>query len=159
MKYEGIVYRPPSEARSLIIQVTIGCAHNGCTFCTMYKEKKFRIRSREEIFADLHGAAERYGNLPLRIFLADGDALVLPTDTLLEILNEIRRLFPYAKRVTSYATALDVLRKTPEELTLLRNAGLELVYMGAESGDPDVLLHIQKGITAEQMIGAGERSV
>lgn len=157
MKYEGVVYRPPSEARSLIIQVTIGCAHNGCTFCTMYKDKKFRIRSQEEILADLREASERFGDLPLRIFLADGDALVLPTDMLIEILQEIRQLFPHVLRVTSYATALDVLRKSDEELRLLREAGLEMVYMGAESGDPDVLLHIHKGISIDQMIEAADK--
>lgn len=157
MNYEGIVYRPPSEARSLILQVTIGCAHNSCTFCTMYKDKRFRIRSREEIFADLQEAASVYGDLPIRIFLADGDALVLPTKKLLEILDEIRRLFPYAKRVTAYATASDVLRKPVKDLQKLKDAGLEMVYMGAESGCEQVLDHIRKGVTAEQMILAGSR--
>lgn len=157
MKYEGIVYRPPSEARSLIIQVTIGCAHNGCTFCTMYKEKKFHIRSKESIFQDLEEMASLYGDYPLRIFLADGDALALSTGMLLDILSEIHRLFSKVQRVTVYGTALDVIRKTDEELAALKKAGLAMVYMGAESGDIDILKRIHKGITREQMIEAGEK--
>lgn len=157
MEYEGAVYRPPSEARSLIIQVTIGCVHNGCTFCTMYKDKKFRIRSKEAIFKDLREMAEIYGDYPLRIFLADGDALTLPTDMLLDILSEIHRLFLKVQRVTVYGTALDVIRKSAEELTVLKNAGLAMVYMGAESGDKNILRWVHKGITREQMIEAGEK--
>lgn len=157
MEYEGAVYRPPSEARSLIIQVTIGCAHNGCTFCTMYKDKKFRIRSKDVIFKDLREMAEIYGDYPLRIFLADGDALTLPTEMLIDILAEIHRLFSKVQRVTVYGTALDVIRKSEEELTVLKNAGLVMVYMGAESGDKDILKWVHKGITREQMIEAGEK--
>lgn len=157
MEYEGAVYRPPSEARSLIIQVTIGCAHNGCTFCTMYKDKKFRIRSKGEIFSDLQEMAELYGDYPLRIFLADGDALTLPTEMLLDILAEIYRLFSRVQRVTVYGTALDVIHKTDEELSALKKAGLAMVYMGAESGDPEILKRVCKGITREQMIEAGEK--
>lgn len=157
MKYEGIVYRPPSEARSLIIQVTIGCAHNECTFCTMYKEKKFHIRTKESIFQDLEEMAALYGDYPLRIFLADGDALALSTGMLLDILSKICRLFSKVQRVTVYGTALDVIRKTDEELAALKKAGLAMVYMGAESGDIDTLKRIHKGITREQMIEAGEK--
>lgn len=157
MEYEGTVYRPPSEARSLIIQATIGCAHNGCTFCTMYKDKTFRIRSKREIFKDLREMAASYGDDPLRIFLADGDALALPTDMLLDILSEIRRLFLKVQRVTVYGTALDVIRKSEEELTALKNAGLAMVYMGSESGDKNILEWVRKGITREQMIEAGKK--
>ena len=157
MQYEGAVYRPPSEARSLIIQVTVGCAHNGCTFCTMYKDKKFRIRSKEEIFRDLREMAEVYGDYPLRIFLADGDALTLPTEMLLAILAEIHRLFTKVQRVTAYGTALDVIRKSEEDLTALKDAGLAMIYMGAESGDEDILKCVKKGITRDQMIQAGEK--
>ena len=157
MQYEGAVYRPPSEARSLIIQVTVGCAHNGCTFCTMYKDKKFRIRSKEEIFRDLREMAEVYGDYPLRIFLADGDALTLPTEMLLAILAEIHRLFTKVQRVTAYGTALDVIRKSEEDLTALKDAGLAMIYMGAESGDEDILKWVKKGITRDQMIQAGEK--
>ena len=157
MRYEGIVYRPPSEARSLILQLTIGCARNECTFCNMYKDKKFRIRSKEEIFRDLREMAEVYGDYPLRIFLADGDALTLPTEMLLAILAEIHRLFTKVQRVTAYGTALDVIRKSEEDLTALKDAGLAMIYMGAESGDEDILKWVKKGITRDQMIQAGEK--
>lgn len=157
MRYEGTVYRPPSEAQSLIIQVTIGCSHNTCTFCSMYKDKKFRIRHKEEIFTDLDEMAERYGEIPFRIFLADGDALILKTKDLLEILDYIHRKFPYCRRVTAYATVKDILRKSEEELTALRKAGLSMVYVGAESGDPVVLSRVKKDVTVEEMVSAAER--
>lgn len=157
MQYEGTVYRPPSEARSLIIQVTIGCAHNGCTFCTMYKEKKFHIRSMEDISKDLREMAVLYGDFSLRIFLADGDALTLPTEMLMDILSEIHRLFPKVQRITAYGTALDVIRKSDSDLAALKQAGLAMVYMGAESGDARILKRVHKGITREQMMEAGEK--
>ena len=125
MDYEGIVYRPPSEARSLIIQVTIGCAHNTCGFCNMYKEKKFRIRSLTEILADLTEVSHNpYAPYIDKVFLADGDALVMKTEDLLVILDAIHRLYPGVKRVASYGTAQDILRKSEEELIRLRKAGL-----------------------------------
>ena len=157
MRYEGTVYRPPSEARSLIIQVTIGCSHNTCTFCTMYKDKKFRIRSKEEIFMDLDEMSSAYGELPLRIFLADGDALVLKTRDLLDILSFIRVKFPFCERVTAYATARDILRKTDEELQALKKEGLSMVYVGAESGDPVILAHVKKDVTVEEMMQAADK--
>ena len=154
MIYEGDVYRPPSEARSLIIQITIGCANNRCTFCSMYKEKKFRIRTKEEIFKDLEEMSLRYGQYPIRIFLADGDALVVPTGLLLEILQFIRLRFPICERVTAYATAKDICRKTTEELALLKNAGLTMVYVGAESGDEQILRDVNKNVSCEEMLQA-----
>lgn len=157
MRYEGTVYCPPSEAHSLIIQVTIGCSHNTCTFCTMYKDKKFRIRSKEEIFMDLDEMSSAYGELPLRIFLADGDALVLKTRDLLDILSFIRVKFPFCERVTAYATAGDILRKTDEELQALKKEGLSMVYVGAESGDPVILAHVKKDVTVEEMIQAADK--
>ncbi|UZT81324.1 radical SAM protein [Caproicibacterium sp. BJN0003] len=153
MRYEGIVYRPPSEARSLIIQLTIGCARNTCTFCTMYKEKNFRIRKLEDVVRDLKESRNTYSYVR-RIFLADGDALIVKTPDLLYILSEIRRLFPECERVTSYGAPADVLLKTPEELLQLRKAGLEMVYIGAESGDNEVLKNIRKGVTAEETVEA-----
>jgi radical SAM superfamily enzyme YgiQ (UPF0313 family) len=156
MRYEGAVFRPPSEARSLIIQVTIGCAHNACTFCGMYKQKVFRIREQEEILKDLAEMAELYGGHRLRIFLADGDALVLETERLLEILRFIREKFPYVDRVTSYATFRDILNKTDEELRLLKENGLEMVYVGAESGDQKILDDVHKHITVEEMKRSAE---
>ena len=157
MIYEGDVYRPPSEARSLIIQVTIGCSHNTCTFCTMYKNKRFRVRRREEVFADLAEMADRYGDYRLRIFLADGDALVLKTEYLLDILHFIRERFHNVERVTAYATAPDVNRKSVAELTALRMAGLSMVYVGAESGDPVVLEEVHKDVTVEELVTASEK--
>ena len=157
MNYEGTVYRPPSEARSLIIQVTIGCRHNQCTFCSMYKDKVFRIRTREEIYRDLEEMSQLYGSLPLRIFLADGDALTLDTDRLLEILSWIRKLFPACQRVAVYGTAGDVIKKSIPELISLREAGLAMVYLGAESGSEEILKHIKKGLGRDHMIRAGAK--
>lgn len=94
MKYEGVVYRPPSEARSLIVQVTIGCAHNTCTFCNMYKDKQFRVRKMEEIMADLQEAHDAYAAYVQKVFLADGDALIMKTEDLLTILAAVKELFP-----------------------------------------------------------------
>lgn len=158
MRFEGTVYRPPSEASSLIIQATIGCAHNTCTFCNMYLEKKFRIRKTKEIIADIEEAAvSRYASYIRRVFLADGDALVMPTEQLLAILQAVKRLLPHVKRVTSYGTALDVLRKSDEELKLLKCNGLAMVYLGAESGDDDILRMVKKDMTAEDMAKAGQK--
>ncbi|MDO4977536.1 MAG: radical SAM protein [Eubacteriales bacterium] len=154
MIYEGDVYRPPSEARSLIMQITIGCANNTCTFCSMYKAKKFRIRTREEIFRDFDEMSQLYGDFPLRIFLADGDALTVPTELLLDILGYIKEHFPNCRRVTSYATAKDIIKKGKEDLKRLRDAGLSMVYVGAESGDGIVLKNIKKNINCEELIEA-----
>lgn len=157
MRYEGLVYRPPSEARSLIVQVTIGCAHNKCTFCTMYKDKQFRVRKKEEVLEDFQMAYDTYGDRIRRIFLADGDALIVRTPDLLDILNFIREKFPSTERVTSYGTPGDILRKSEEELKSLAKAGLDMVYMGAESGDAVTLERINKGVTREEIIEAGQK--
>lgn len=157
MQYEGDVYRPPSEARSLIIQVTIGCSHNTCTFCHMYSDKKFRIRTREEILRDLEECSELYGQYVRRVFFADGDALIVKTSLLLELLGYVREHFPLAERVTAYGTASDVLRKSEDELRALAQAGLQMVYLGAESGDDQILREIQKGQTSEELIEAGRK--
>ena len=157
MQYEGDVYRPPSEARSLIIQVTIGCSHNTCTFCHMYTGKQFRIRKREEILRDLEECSIEYGRYVRRVFFADGDALIVKTPLLLELLAYVKDHFPYVERVTAYGTASDVLRKSEEELTALAKAGLEMVYLGAESGDDEILRQIQKGQTAAELIEAGRK--
>lgn len=158
MEYEGIVYRPPSEARSLIIQVTIGCAHNTCTFCNMYKEKSFRIRKLPEILADLEEVSRsRYASYIQKVFLADGDALIVKTEDLLTILQAIRRLFPGVTRVASYGTAQDILRKSEEELKQLKAAGLGIVYVGAETGNDEILKYIQKDVTAAEVIEAGQK--
>lgn len=157
MRYEGTLYRPPSEAYSLIIQVTIGCAHNQCTFCNMYREKKFRVRTKEEIMQDLDECHAMYGPRVRRVFFADGDALVVKTDLLLELLAYVHEKFPYCERISSYGTARDVLGKSEEDLKALAAAGLELIYLGAESGDDRVLEHINKNVTSAEIIAAGQK--
>lgn len=154
MQYEGIVYRPPSEARSLIIQVTIGCAHNRCVFCNMYKEKQFRIRNIAEVLDDLKSSATLYGKQIEKIFFADGDALVVPTKDLLLLLSFIREHMPWVKQVASYETPRDLLMKSAEELRELSRAGLSLLYIGAESGSDQVLTQMQKGATRADLIEA-----
>ena len=157
MQYEGTVYRPPSEARSLIVQVTVGCAHNTCTFCTMYKDKKFKIRPLADILADFDEAAMLYGGHIRRIFLADGDALIVKTEMLIQILTYIWEKFPNLERVTAYGTTQAILHKSEEELMQLKAAGLDMGYMGIESGDSQVLKDVKKGVTREEMIEAGRK--
>ncbi|MDR1292642.1 MAG: B12-binding domain-containing radical SAM protein [Clostridiales Family XIII bacterium] len=153
MRYEGNIFRPPSEANSLIVQVTIGCAHNDCTFCSMFKDKVFRVRPVDEVIEDLEGARRVYGRVR-RIFLADGDALALSVDKLLAILKKIEELFPEAERVAVYGSPQDVLRKSPEELAALRGAGVGIIYLGAESGSDAVLNAVKKGATAAEITEA-----
>ena len=153
--YEGRVFRPPSEAYSLIIQVTIGCSHNKCTFCDMYKEKSFRIRKMEEIQRDFDLARRAYRRVE-RIFLADGDALMCQTQHMAEILRYIREVFPECERVTCYGSPASILVKQQEELDLLHELGLEMIYMGLESGSDEVLRRVNKGETAEEIVRAGQ---
>lgn len=157
MNYDGMIYRPPSEAYSLILQVTVGCAHNSCTFCTMYKEKSFHVKPLREVEEDLKEARSYYGNRSLRIFLADGDALVLSQEKLCTILRLCRQYFPKTERITSYGTAQDILQKSKEELQELHELGLDMIYLGAESGSPEILKHIHKGVTVEEYVRAAER--
>ncbi len=158
MRYEGTVYRPPSEGGSLIIQLTIGCARNTCTFCNMYKDKSFRIRPLEEVVEDLEMARNYYNRVQVRrIFLADGDALIVKTEDLLYILGKCHEYFPEVERISVYGAPKDILGKTPEELRQLKQAGLDMVYMGLESGDDDVLRETKKGVTSEEMIAAGKK--
>lgn len=156
MRYEGAVYRPPSEAYSLIIQITLGCSHNKCTFCSMFKDKKFKIRKLEDIFEDLE-MSRQYYKYVRRIFLADGDALILKTQDLEKILIKIKELFPECERVSMYGTPGDILRKSEEDLIKLKNLGLKIIYLGVESGDDEVLQDINKGVTSEEMIEAGKK--
>lgn len=153
---EGPVFRPPSEANSFIVRVTIGCSHNKCTYCNMYRTVGFRMRTMEEIIKQIE-RAKPYASHIRRIFLADGNALMLATDKLLSILDLLKRSFPKLQRVSSYAGPLDILRKTPAELDALYDAGLKLVYYGMESGDDETLAHVNKGVTAAQAIEAGQR--
>lgn len=151
MHYSGAVYRPPSEARSLIVQCTLGCSHNKCAFCTMYKGKKFSINPIEQVLSDLD-EARAYGRYIEKIFLADGDALILPMDYLLTVLDYIRDHFPTCKRVAAYATTKAIMRKTDDELRTLREHGLGIVYIGLESGNEELLKKFCKGVTAEEIV-------
>lgn len=153
MRYEGDIYRPPSEAYSLLLQVTVGCSHNKCSFCGMFKDKRFHVRQMSEIIEDLEGAARSYGRVR-RIFLCDGDALCLSNNKLVKILSEINRLFPEIERVGIYGSAKDILRKSDDELKELKRNGLGIIYLGAESGSDEVLIEINKGTDREDMIKA-----
>lgn len=153
---EGMVFRPPSEARSLILRVTIGCSHNRCTFCSMYRDVQFRIRPPEEINALIAQAAKSYPDLR-RVFLADGNALVLPTEKLLTIMKTLHDFFPALTRITCYGGPRDILRKSPAELARLKAAGLKIIYLGIESGDDEVLALLDKGVTAAEMTEAGQK--
>ena len=156
MRYVGDIYRPPSEAYSLLVQVTIGCSHNKCTFCNMFKEKQFKVRNPEEVLEDLAWARSHYSRVE-RIFLCDGDALCLANHKLIRILVYIRENFPECGRVTTYGRATDALRKTDEELRELREHGMTMVYLGAESGSARVLEMVNKGETREQLIQGVKR--
>ncbi len=153
MRYEGDIFRPPSEARSYLLQVTMGCTHNECTFCHMYRNKPFKIRDVDEVIEDLYMAKEYYPHIN-RVFLCDGDALCLPTERLLYIMAKIHELLPETERINMYASPRDVLNKTQEELLALHEAGLEFIYIGAESGSDIVLKDIKKGATRAQIIEA-----
>lgn len=155
MRYEGAVYRPPSEASSLIIQMTIGCARNTCRFCNMYKAKSFRIRPMEDVIEDLHMARRYYKDYYItRIFLADGDAIICKTEDLLYVMREAKKIFPENERITMYGAPKDILLKSHEELVQLREAGLEMVYVGIESGDDEVLKLVEKGATHAEIVEA-----
>ena len=156
MRYVGDIYRPPSEAYSLLVQVTIGCSHNKCTFCNMFKEKQFKVRNPEEVLEDLAWARSHYSRVE-RIFLCDGDALCLANHKLIRILDYIRENFPECGRVTTYGRATDALRKTDEELRELREHGMTMLYLGAESGSARVLEMVNKGETREQLIQGVKR--
>ena len=156
MRYFGSVYRPPSEAHSLIVQVTYGCSHNTCAFCSMYKAKQFRLRPMEEILEDFRMARQAYATVG-RIFLADGDALIRPAADLERILEYIAQLFPECERVTCYASPSSIHKRTPEELKRLRERNLTMVYMGLESGCDEVLKRMRKGHTAADIVAAGQK--
>ena len=158
MRYEGNVFRPPSEARSYILQCTIGCSHNRCTFCAMYKDKKYRIRSLDEIKADIRMAKIYYGDLQ-KVFLADGDAMAMPCEDLLEILADLYRTFPSLRHVGIYAGPDSILAKEMSELTALKAAGLTIAYLGVETGDPQLLQDIRKGVDYDGMARAGRKIV
>ena len=151
-----MIYRPPSEAYSLLVQITIGCSHNQCTFCSMFKDKIFRVRPIEEILENIDTARTYYSHVE-RVFLCDGDALCLSADKLLMILGYIRKKFPECQRINVYGSPKDVLQKTPQELAALYDAGMEMIYIGAESGSDKVLSDVKKGATRKEIIEAVRR--
>jgi radical SAM superfamily enzyme YgiQ (UPF0313 family) len=155
MKYEGSIYRPPSEANSLILQVAVGCSYNRCTFCHSFQQKEFRVKSFEEIKEDIDEASA-YGSIP-RVFLADGDALIIPQADLVRILGYLKLKIRGLERVGIYANAVDVLKKNTDELKELEKLGLGIIYLGLESGNAEVLKRIKKNATVEQMVRAGKR--
>jgi hypothetical protein len=152
LSYSFPLWRPPSEGDNLIIQASLGCGYNHCTFCSMYKEKGYRARSLDEVFADIDQAAREWPDAH-RVFLADGDAYGLPTETLAAICDRLAERFPALQRVSAYATQFNILRKTPEEIALLKDKRLGLVYLGIESGSDAVLKKIAKG-SAKQLEAA-----
>lgn len=154
--YDYPLYRPPSEAYSLILQITLGCSHNSCVFCGMYQSKHFHIKSIEEIKMEMDMFATRYSHID-KIFLADGNALTAPTEFLVEILEYIKIKFPKCERVSCYATHIDIRKKSLEELQLLSSKGLKLLYLGVESGDDETLRFIRKGATAQDMIDLSKK--
>ncbi len=157
--YDTPVFRPPSEAESFILRVTRGCAHNSCTYCNMYRGVKFEKLSDDQIMRQIAMAYSTDAEGVRRVFLADGDALVLPTERLLNILAVLKKYFPNLERVASYAAPRDILAKSVEELTELRRAGLALLYYGMESGDAQTLKDIRKGVNDKQSIEAGKRVI
>ncbi|HET8931813.1 MAG TPA: radical SAM protein [Polyangiales bacterium] len=158
MRYEGQIYRPPSEAESYILQATIGCSWNKCVYCDMYREKDFRVRELSETLVDLRKAAEITGGRIDKIFVADGDALVLDMPHWRSILDCARAELPFLSRVSCYATAENILNKTPEELSELRERGLSLLYIGPESGDDKTLKRIAKGSTFADHVEAAHKA-
>ena len=155
MEYEGIVIRPPSEAESLILQVTLGCSHNKCTFCPTYKGRRFRIKDLAQIRKEIDEMAP-YG--PFRkVFLADGDALIIPQTRLIAIFDYLNEKISGLRRVGVYGNAKSILRKSVEDLKALRDRKLGIVYLGVETGDPALLEKVCKGATYEQMVEAGRR--
>lgn len=159
MRYDGdLLYRPPGEWRSYLLQVTMGCSHNRCTFCGMYKEKKFKIRPVEEVLEDIEMAKRHYGDLE-RVFLCDGDAIALKTENMLKILHKLYESFPSLNKVTVYAGPKSTLSKSVDELKELHAAGLSRAYLGVESGSAAVLKAIDKGCTTDQMLKAGQNLV
>lgn len=157
MRYKGKVYRPPSEAYSLIVQVTYGCSHNRCAFCDMYDDKHFSMRPMAEIREDFELARRVYRRVE-RVFLADGDALMRRTEDLAEILGLVYGLFSECQRVTCYASPTSLQVKSEDELRLLRARGLKMVYMGLESGCDAVLTRMQKGHDAAAIVAAGQKA-
>ena len=159
MRYEGDIYRPPGEWKSYLLQCTVGCSNNTCTFCSMYKSKRYHVRPLEDVLEDIRMAQDTWYKNTETVFLCDGDAINLPMDYLLTVLDALYRAFPRLRRVTTYAGPLSTLRKSEEELRTIRNAGLNRTYLGVETGDDALLKHVRKGVGADGMLEAGQRLV
>ena len=157
--YEGSLYRPPSEANSLILQATIGCSYNECSFCGMYRDKRFRVRPLDELLAEIRWArSESDADRVHKVFLADGDALVAKTSFLAAILDALREAFPRLRRVSCYASPQSLQVRSVEDMTLLRERGLTLYYLGIETGHDEVLQRLVKGVDAEEMIRVASKA-
>ena len=151
MNYEGKIYRPWMEADSILLQVTIGCSNNSCTFCTMFTDKKFRKRDIEDVYKDIEELYQIYPDAQ-SIFLTDGNVMVLGTSYLIKVIKKIKEIFPNMKNIALYSELNDLRRKSIEDLKEIKNAGLDMAYVGLESGDAQVLKKIQKGLIEEQAI-------
>jgi len=159
MRYEGKLFRPSPEANSFLLQCTIGCSHNQCTFCGMYKDRKYRLRTLPEIIGDIKMAKVTMGRRLLKVFLCDGDAISIETEMLIEILAELYKAFPFLQQVSTYVAPQSTLNKSIDELKQLRKAGLTATYLGVESGDDMVLKAIRKGANSSEIIVAGQNIV
>ncbi|PLX38899.1 MAG: radical SAM protein [Deltaproteobacteria bacterium] len=156
LDYEGQIVRPPSEANSIILQATVGCSHNRCTFCVTYLAKRFRLKEQETVENDIKKAAKLYPEVT-RLFVADGDALIMPMERWEWLLGLIKEHLPAVKRVSAYATGKSVRKKSDEELARLKELGLGILYLGVESGDDPTLEYIKKDSTAAELVEAGQR--
>ncbi len=154
LTYEGSIWRPPSEARSLILQATVGCSHNACIFCVSYKQKQYRIRGADGVQSDLDSLPDSYKLRVHRVFLADGNALAMPTNDLIETLKVLKLELPSLERVSVYGYAKDVRDKSVDDLRRIHDAGLGIVYLGLETGDDDLLRWSRKGVDSEENIKA-----
>lgn len=157
MHYEGNIIRPPSEANAILLQITVGCSRNKCTFCGSYQGERFKIKSDQIIMADIEFAA-RHCQRQRRLFLCDGDALIVPQKRLLHILQTLQAKLPWVTRVGAYANAKSLAMKSPEELVALKESGLGILYMGLETGDDVTLKAINKGATAQTSIEMGRKA-
>lgn len=158
IRYEGALYRPPSEAESLILQATIGCSYNECTFCGMYRAKRFRVRPLAELEAEIEWARTHLGPRVRKVFLADGDALVAKASFLEALLERLRAAFPELRRVSCYASPQALQVRSVEEMARLRALGLSLYYLGIESGHDEVLRRLAKGVDAAEMIRVSRKA-
>ena len=157
MNDDIVVIRPPSEANSFLLPVTIGCSHNQCTFCGTYTGVKFRLRNLEDIKEHIDTVAQNYSRSVRRVFLENGDALICPQPLLVEVLKHLSQRFPYLERVGTYATPKSALLKSPDELKELKELGLKIAYLGAETGDEKLLQKVRKGATYDQIVEAGRK--